>query len=66
MCKIVYTDYFQDSKETIHSGEKNYTLYETQGYFHLKKLKKKLWKKKSKWPPKKNSFSSSANSHFFF
>ena len=36
--------------------EKNDTLYETQGRFHQKK--------KSKWPPKKTSFSSSANSQY--
>ena len=55
----------QDSEETIHSAEINDTSYETQCWFHWKKTFF-FEKKKSKWPTKKSSFSSSANSQYFF
>ena len=53
---------------TLHSTEINDTLYERAAF--SKDMKQKKIKmadsKNSKWPTQKNSFSSSANSQYFF
>ena len=65
----IVSELLKDSEKTIHSTEINDTLYERAAFSEEMKQKKN-----SKWPTqkiqngrlKKTSFSSSANSQYFF